>query len=118
MKTVLSLLMLLAVTFTYGQEKTQPKFEKQGNQTEATFYHDNGKVEQHGYFNKANKLQGIWTSYDINGKKTAVGLYDNGVKVGKWFFWSENSLKEIDYDNNAIASVNEWENKSTIATRE
>ena len=118
MKTILSLLMLLAVTLTYAQEKNQPKFEKKGNQTEATFYHDNGKIEQHGFFNKANKLQGIWTSYDAEGNKTAVGLYDNGVKVGKWFFWSENSLKEIDYDNNAIASVSEWKDKSTIAIRD
>lgn len=106
--------MLLAVAVTFAQE-IKPKFEKQGNQTEATFYHDNGEISQKGMFNKANKLQGTWTSYDNQGNKVTVGNYDNGVKVGKWFFWNANSLKEVDYSNNAVASINEWQNKNSIA---
>ena len=35
---------------------------------------------------KTENLQGTWLSFDVKGKKTAVGNYENGKKVGKWFF--------------------------------
>ncbi|APX99222.1 hypothetical protein CLV86_1177 [Lacinutrix venerupis] len=117
MKNILALILMFAVSFTFAQD-VKPKFEKKGNQTEATFYHDNGEVAQTGFFNKDNKLEGTWTSFDAEGNKVAVGKYDNGIKVGKWFFWNKETLKEVDYLNNNIASVSEWENKSTVAIRD
>ena len=41
--------------------------------------------------------------------------YNNGKKVGKWFIWTKQTLKEINYENNSIASVNVWEPKSKVA---
>jgi antitoxin component YwqK of YwqJK toxin-antitoxin module len=41
----------------------------------------------------------------INGNKTAMATYDNGQKSGKWFFWNDTVLSEVDYSNNQIASV-------------
>ncbi|AEH00593.1 toxin-antitoxin system YwqK family antitoxin [Lacinutrix sp. 5H-3-7-4] len=114
MRNILTVLMLLAFTITYAQE-VKPKFEKNGDQTEATFYHDNGEVAQKGLFNKNNKLQGVWTSFDAQGNKVASGTYNNGVKVGKWFFWNNETLKEVDYINNAIANVSEWQTKDRVA---
>lgn len=114
MKNILTFALILMVTITFAQE-VKPKFEKQGDLTEATFYHDNGTVAQTGFFDKNNKLEGTWLSYDVKGNKTAVGNYKNGVKVGKWLFWNENSLKEVDYENNKIAGFSEWENKSSLA---
>ncbi len=40
--------------------------------------------------------------------KITVGKYMDGKKVGKWFFWTkDNVIKEVDYDNSKITSVNE-----------
>ncbi len=108
--------MLLFVTVAFAQNDIKPKFENQGEQTKGIYFHDNGQIAQEGYFNKENKLEGIWTSYDVNGKKVAIGKYNNGIKVGKWLFWSNNSLKEVDYVNNTIANVSEWQNKESVAT--
>jgi len=116
MKNIASILMLLFVTVAFAQNDTKPKFVKQGNQTQATYYHDNGQVEQQGYFNKENKLQGTWTSFDASGNKVAVGRYDNGKKVGKWLFWSNDALTEVDYVNNTIANVSESQGKTRVAT--
>ena len=116
MKNIASILMLLFVAVAFAQNDIKPKFEKQGDQTKAIYYHENGQVEQEGYFNKENKLQGTWTSYDVNGEKVAIGKYDNGIKVGKWLFWSNDSLTEVDYVNNTVANVSEWQNKTRVAT--
>ena len=117
MKKLFSLALIFIVTFTYAQEKLKPEFKKHDNKTEAIYYHENGKIAQHGFFNVNNKLEGTWTSYDANGKKTAIGNYKDGVKVGKWFFWSDETLKEVDYNNNTIANVVEWKGKSIVADR-
>lgn len=118
MKKIFLALALLFTAFASAQDTNNPIIEKKGNLLEATFFHDNGKVAQTGFFTKNNKLQGVWTKYDIVGNKLAVGKYNKGIKVGKWFFWSDNNLSEVDYSNNAIVTVNTWNNKSTIATRD
>lgn len=115
MKKVLVFLMVLSVSFTYAQDKQQPKLEKKGKLTYATYYHDNGEISQTGTFNADGKVHGEWKSYDLNGNKTALGNYDNGVKVGKWFFWQGESLKEVDYIDSRIVSVNLWEGKTKLA---
>ena len=71
-----------------------------------------------GFYTTDGKLQGEWLSFDMKGKKTVSANYDNGKKVGKWFYWNDKTLKEVDYSNNAIANVNEWSNKSTVAIRD
>ncbi|MCF1190067.1 nicotinic acid mononucleotide adenyltransferase [Mangrovimonas sp. AS39] len=118
MKKLVILVMMLAGVTSFAQSKLGSKIEKSNKLYEATYYHDNGVVSQTGYFNQAGKLQGTWTSFDLQGNKLAQGKYDNGQKVGKWFFWTETSLKEVDYSNNTIASVSEWTNKAHIASRD
>ncbi|TYB76097.1 nicotinic acid mononucleotide adenyltransferase [Bizionia gelidisalsuginis] len=116
MKKILVFALLLSVTFTSAQNETiHPKFEKQGDIILATYYHNNGEIAQKGYFNKANKLEGTWVSFNNKGTKQSIGQYTNGVKVGKWLFWKENSLREVDYNNNVIANVGEWKNKTHLA---
>ncbi|WP_411765945.1 toxin-antitoxin system YwqK family antitoxin [Winogradskyella sp. A3E31] len=117
MKKISVILMILCVGFTFAQEKTQPKLEKKGDVTEATYFHDNGEVEQIGTFNEEGKLHGTWTSFDKQGNKVAVGKYDNGKKVGKWFFWSDDTLREVDYLDSRIVSVNKWDSKTKVAVR-
>ena len=115
MKKIVILLVMLCVGFTYAQDNNQPKLEKKGDTTVATYYHNNGAVQQTGTFNADGKLQGEWTSFDTQGNKVAVGNYDAGKKVGKWFFWEGNSLKEVDYIDSKIVSVNKWGNKTKVA---
>ena len=107
---------MLSVTLTFAQEKQKVTVEKDGDTTIATYYHDNGLVAQEGAFNKEGNLDGVWTSFDTNGKKVAIGNYENGKKVGKWLFWSNNKLKEVDYVDSKVASVSEWTDKVQLAT--
>ena len=107
---------MLSVGFTYAQNKNTPKLEKKGDLTIATYFYDNGEVQQTGAFDANGKLQGKWTSFDVEGNKLAVATYDAGKKVGKWFFWESDSLKEVDYSNNTVVSVVEWSNDRTLVS--
>ncbi|RSK39718.1 toxin-antitoxin system YwqK family antitoxin [Mangrovimonas spongiae] len=120
MKNILSIVLMLCfgLAFAQNSDTIKPKYEKKGNLTEATYYYDNGVVKQHGFFNKAGELHGTWSSFDLQGNKLAVGKYENGTKVGKWFFWTEDTLKEVDFVDSRMATVNEWKNSSTIAIRD
>jgi len=44
----------------------------------------------------------------------ALGSYALGVKTGKWLFWQENTLKEVDFINNKMAAITQWNNKGTV----
>lgn len=90
----------------FAQESNNVKYDKKGDLTEATYFYADGNIQQQGTFNEEGKLHGVWTSYDVNGDKLAVGNYENGRKVGKWLFWSNGSLKEVVYTNSRIVSVN------------
>ena len=108
---------LLISMISFAQQERTLKLNEDTNLIEVTYYHDNGVLSQTGFYTTDGILHGKWLSYDINGKKTVSANYDNGKKVGKWFYWNDSTLKEVDYSNNAIASVNEWTNKSSIAAR-
>ncbi len=119
MKKILVLLVMISVGFTYAQEERTLKLNKEKDLIEVTYYHDNGEVSQTGYYTVDGKLHGEWLSFCQEGNKMVSAKYDNGKKVGKWFYWSGNTLKEVDYSNNAIANVNEWTNsKATVASNE
>lgn len=115
MKKLFALMLMLSITLTFAQENKKVEVNKDGDLTVATYYHDNGAIEQQGTFNQEGELHGVWTSYDLNGSKTMVGNYVNGKKVGKWMFWSDNKLKEVEYVDSRITSVNEWTDKVEVA---
>ncbi|WP_298899508.1 nicotinic acid mononucleotide adenyltransferase [uncultured Psychroserpens sp.] len=117
MKKILAIILMLSVTFTFAQEKQKVDLKKDGDVTTATYFYENGAIEQVGTFNKEGKLHGIWTSYDLNGNKVTVASYENGKKVGKWLFWSGNKLREVNYKDSKIASVSEWTDKVELALR-
>ena len=114
---ILLLALVLSMSPVLAQEKA-PTYEKKGDVIEATFYHDNGLVKQHGFYTLDGKLQGVWTTFNIEGKKTAVGNYEKGNKVGKWFFWNDKVLNEVDYENNRVANVVKWTDKTKVAVRD
>ncbi|WGK65645.1 toxin-antitoxin system YwqK family antitoxin [Croceiramulus getboli] len=106
-------MMIIAVALlgmgVYAQDTVKNDYVLEGDLIKATLYHDNGLVSQTGYYTKKGKLQGQWTSFDREGVKTAVAQYDNGEKVGKWFFWTGNILREVDYQDSRIAEVTTYE---------
>ena len=108
---------MLCIGFTYAQDKKEPILEKKGDITLVTYFHDNGEVQQTGAFNADGIIHGEWASFDVDGNKVALGTYDAGKKVGKWFFWEGDSLKEVDYADSKIVSVNKWDNKTKVAVR-
>ncbi|NNK88534.1 MAG: nicotinic acid mononucleotide adenyltransferase [Flavobacteriaceae bacterium] len=108
---------LFISTSVFAQSDKNVKLEKKGDLTEATYYYDTGTIEQQGTFNADGQLHGVWISYDVDGNKVATGQYVDGKKHGKWFFWSGESLKEVDYVNHKIISVNEWNDKTKVAVQ-
>ncbi|WP_460220124.1 toxin-antitoxin system YwqK family antitoxin [Psychroserpens sp. MEBiC05023] len=115
MKKILTIALMLCVSLTFAQESKKVDINKDGDLTVATYYYDNGMIEQQGTFNEAGELHGVWTSYDLEGNKVTVGKYDNGHKTGKWLFWSDNKLKEVNYVDSKITSVSEWTDKVELA---
>jgi hypothetical protein len=43
-----------------------------------------------------------------------MGNYHLGARTGKWFFWEGEALKEVDFINNKMAAITQWNNKGTV----
>ena len=114
-KKVLLLFGLLVSVVSLAQQERKLELNNDTNLIEVIYYHDNGVISQTGSYTLDGKLQGEWLSYDTDGKKSISANYDNGKKVGKWFYWNNTTLKEVDYINNAITSVTNWNNKTPVA---
>lgn len=112
-KIVLLLAICLSAGLMNAQDVVKNKFLPSGNLIEATLYHQNGAIAQTGFYTKENKLQGEWISYDLLGNKTAIAQYNQGKKVGTWFFYEGDVMKEVNYDNFKITAVKTWEVKDS-----
>lgn len=109
MKNILSLLAIVCIaSMAMAQDSIKNTYFLDGDVIAATIYHDNGVVAQTGYYTPDNKLTGEWVSYDVNGNKTAVAKYDNGNKVGTWYFFTNENIQEVNYSNSRIAKVVTW----------
>lgn len=105
MKKIFLLGTIFSVMLSSAQHN--PKLEADGHLVKATYFHENGKVAQQGYF-KDGKASGQWASFDEQGNKQSIGNYASGEKTGKWFFWNKENLSEVDYSDSRIASVKKW----------
>lgn len=114
MKTLSTLVMVFLMSFTlFAQtENNLVKKEKVGDLEKVMIYYDTGELHQVGFILK-DKLHGEWKSYDKEGNKLAKATYDHGNKVGKWFFWNDGMLSEVDYSNNKIVQVSTWDKLDT-----
>ncbi|WP_298136639.1 membrane-binding protein [Flavobacterium sp.] len=101
-------LILIAVLMIFGlgfSQSNNPVLEVEGQLVKATYFHENGKVQQVGYF-KDGKLDGKWTSYDVDGSVKTIAEYKEGQKVGKWLYFSDSvCTSEVDFSNNQILAV-------------
>ncbi len=102
MKNLILTFVLFASTAIFAQN-IEPKLEIVGQQVKATYYHENGNIQQEGFFAEG-KLDGKWTSYDVAGKVIAVAEYSNGQKTGKWLSYNNLSVNEVLYANNNVVS--------------
>ena len=109
MKKLILFFAFLITVVSFAQQKRDLKLNKDTNLIEVVYYHDNGVVSQTGTYTADGKLQGEWLSFDTEGKKIISANYDNGKKVGKWFYWTKETVKEVDYNTNVIASLKESE---------
>ncbi len=116
-KVYVFIIALLCTAALVAQEKRSLKVNNDTKLIEAVYFYENGEVQQTGTYNVDGKLHGNWYSYDANGKKIAAARYDNGNKVGKWFFWTDHVLKEVDYSTNTIVRVIEWSNDKTLVAK-
>lgn len=116
-KTILFIAILFTSTTSFAQAKPEMKLNEETNLIEATYFHTNGEISQKGTFNLEKQLHGEWMSYNEKGETITVGSYKNGTKTGKWLFWANDILKEVEYSNNAIAAVNETKNTEGIVSR-
>ncbi|WP_188369979.1 toxin-antitoxin system YwqK family antitoxin [Muriicola marianensis] len=106
MKKYISVMMVFLMTIiAYGQKEKDLVLNEETGLIEATYYHDNGVVSQKGTFNLDRQLHGEWISFNEEGVKISQGTYENGMRSGKWYFWQGDTVKEVVYNNNMVASV-------------
>jgi antitoxin component YwqK of YwqJK toxin-antitoxin module len=104
MKNIITFMAIVLVTsMTQAQDNIKNTYYLDGDLIEATIYHDNGMVA----------LTGEWVSYDLNGNKTAVAEYNNGEKVGTWYFFTKEGIKEVSYMDARISKVVSWKSDNT-----
>ncbi len=96
--------------------QVSPTYEKADDLVKATYFYEDGKIKEQGFF-KGKKLEGTWVTFDKKGNKTAIAHYESGRKVGKWFLWENETLKEIDYKDNKIANVQTWKGETALAIK-
>ncbi len=104
MKKLLFVFAFLITVVSFGQKERELKLNKDTNLIDVVYYHDNDVVSQTGSYTTDGKLQGVWLSFNTEGKKTVSANYDNGKKVGKWIYWIDGSKKVVNYENN-VASL-------------
>lgn len=111
-KITLSAFAIMLCTMA-GAQEINPTFEKHGELIKGTFYYEDGSIKQEGTY-KNGKLHGQWVSYGQDGEKNALAQYEEGNKTGKWFFWNDDLLTEVDYNKNIIAEVRKYKYAEAI----
>ncbi len=115
---ILIFVLILGTSYSFSQKEKDVKLNTDTNLIETTYYHDNGEISQKGTFDLAGKLHGEWVSYSETGDKVSMGSYERGIRTGKWIFWTEGNIKEVQFSDNVIASVVNTDNSTGVATKD
>ena len=109
-------LMFLALSIAGLTAREKKIVTKEGTNTfKVVYYNEAGNILQEGFI-KNKKLHGEWASFYKDGRKAVSGQYDKGKKVGKWFFWNQGNVREVDFVDNNVVKVLDWDTPATIAT--
>ncbi len=109
---------VFSTSYGFSQKEKDVKLNTDTNLIETTYYYDNGEVSQKGTFDLAGKLHGKWVSYSETGEKVSMGSYDKGVRTGKWIFWTNGNIKEVEFSDNVIASVVNTDSSTGVVTKD
>jgi antitoxin component YwqK of YwqJK toxin-antitoxin module len=109
------LIVLGVCFFGFAVQAQTEQHQVEDQMVKSTFYYEDGAIKQSGFY-KDGKVHGQWVSYDENGRKLALGQFNEGKKVGKWFFWSDENLTEVDYSEARITQVKQWTNSALVFT--
>lgn len=104
MKNLIIIAIALFTSMTFAQKEKTLTLNKETNQIDAVYFHNNGEISQTGSFTADGKLDGKWISFDEAGKKLVTAYYKDGKKVGKWIHWVDGKKKIVSYENN-VASL-------------
>ena len=55
-------------------------------------------------------------SFNKTGIKIISGQYEKGKKVGRWIFRNNGKIKEVEYSDNTIVDVVNWDTPVTLGT--
>ncbi len=117
-KLLLTFALMLTATYGFSQKEKDVKLNADTNLIETTYYYENGEVSQKGTFDLAGKLHGEWMSYSETGEKVSQGSYNKGIRTGKWFFWTDGNVKEVEFSDNVIPSVVNRESDTGVVTKD
>jgi len=109
MKNFILVVILLFCITAFSQEQKVDYKKIDNNLVQVTYYFtdNNTIVEREGFFNEDGKLHGTWISYNVEGNKTAIANYNNGVKEGVWMYFKGDKVNVVTYSNNKITNVEE-----------
>lgn len=113
MKKYFLIVVIMVSGIVFSQDNT-PVLEAEEQLVKATYFYDNGTIQQVGYF-KDGKLDGKWTTYDESGNVTTIAEYTDGVKSGKWKYFSNKvTVSEVDFRNNKIVAVKKFNHNDAL----
>lgn len=109
MKTWVSIVILLFGFTAFSQEQKVDFKKINDDFVKATYYFadNDSMVEREGFFDKEGKLDSTWVSYDLDGNRTAIAIYKNGVKEGVWTYFKKDKVSLVTYKDNKITNVEE-----------
>ena len=96
------------------QDSNQFTYQDKGDTIEYKEYYSNGVLAQIGTIQDGLN-HGLWSAFNTQGKKIAEGEYHKGMRVSKWFFWEDESLIEVDFENNKVVKAIRWDNSQILA---
>ncbi|MFW2347334.1 MAG: toxin-antitoxin system YwqK family antitoxin [Wenyingzhuangia sp.] len=105
MKAYTFILALFISVLSYSQNDI--KIIKQGDLFKVTYFHSNGNISQTGFIDADKRMQGTWISYTPTGNKNSTGEYNNGKKIGTWYFGEHKELvTQVNFgDDHRVATV-------------
>ena len=91
------------------------RIPKEDNTFKVVYLNEDGNIMQQGFIQN-NKLHGKWTTFNKTGIKIISGQYEKGKKVGRWIFRNNGKIKEVEYSDNTIVDVVNWDTPVTLGT--